>query len=478
MSVRVRYAPSPTGLQHIGGARTALFDFLLAKAKGGTFVLRIEDTDQERSKKEFEDAMIEDLKWCGLDYDEGPDKPGEYGPYRQSERKDIYKKYADQLLAEGKAYYCFLTSSELEELTAKAEAEKKAPHAYHGKYRDLPVEEAKAKVAAGEEHVLRYKNPQKTYSFKDLVRGEVTYGPDMIGDFVIVRSNGMAVYNFCCVVDDWLMKISHVIRAEEHLNNTLRQLIIYEGLGAEAPTFVHCSLLVGEDRQKLSKRHGATSVSQYKDENYLPQALMNYLCLLGWSHPSETDIFTLDEVASVFDTDRFNKSPALYDVTKLQFFNGQHLRKLPTSELVPYLSAGLDSAHGFFSQSAEWQETVCEFFKEKINLPSEFSPLLDVLLEVNLPENDEVKDVRTWETTPTIVEYVGVELKKLQDSGADSVTAEDFSNWMSHLKKELKIKGKPLFKGLRVALTGQAEGPDLKVIIPLTSMEILSKRFS
>jgi len=476
MTVRVRFAPSPTGYLHIGGARTALYSYLFAKANNGKFILRVEDTDLERSKREYEEAQIEDLKWCGIDYDEGPDKPGEYGPYRQSERKEIYNKVSQQFIDEGKAYYCFLTSEELEELTAKAEAEKKAPHAYHGKYRDLDLAEAKKRIEAGEEYVVRFKNPGKTWSIKDHVRGDVSWPVDMVGDFVIMRSNGMPVYNFCCVVDDALMKITHVIRAEEHLNNTCRQLMIYEAMGEKAPEFAHCSLLIGEDRQKLSKRHGATSVTQYKEMGYIPGAMVNYLTLLGWSHPDETDIFDVNKLEN-FELKRMSKSPAMYDIIKLNFFNEQYLRALPQEELVSGLekAAGADSV--FNKQNAEWKNSFAELFKEKIQLFNEVNEKVDSLLASSVDKDSEgYKEVYAWETTPAIHEYVKAELDRLSEEGVEFVSAETFSGWMNHIKKEMKIKGKPLFMGLRVVLTGQQHGPDLKAAIPLTPLKTLRAR--
>jgi glutamyl-tRNA synthetase len=477
MTVRVRFAPSPTGYLHIGGARTALYSYLFAKANGGKFILRIEDTDLERSKREYEESQIEDLLWCGITHDEGPDKPGEYGPYRQSERKEIYQEIADKFIAEGKAYYCFLTSEELEELTTKAEAEKIAPHAYHGKYRDLDINEAKKRIEAGDEYVIRFKNPGKTWSIKDHVRGDVSWPVDMVGDFVIMRSNGMPVYNFCCVVDDALMKITHVIRAEEHLNNTCRQLMIYEGMGMTPPEFAHCSLLVGEDRQKLSKRHGATSVTQYKELGYIPEAMVNYLTLLGWSHPDETDIFNVNDLGELFKLDRMSKSPAMYDIKKLNFFNEQYLRALPVEELI----AGLENAAGkdsvFAKQDAAWKNSFAELFREKIQLFTEVNEKVDSLLSDTMDKESEgFKEVYAWETTPAIHEYVKSQLAELDAAGNEFVDAETFSGWMNHLKKEMKIKGKPLFMGLRVVLTGQQHGPDLKAAIPLTPLKTLIAR--
>ncbi len=476
MSVRVRFAPSPTGLLHIGGARTAMYCYLIAKAQGGQFVLRIEDTDLERSKKEYEEKMIDDLKWLGIVYDEGPEKGGKFGPYRQSERLDLYKDLAWKLVKEGKAYPCFLTKEELDALTEKAIAEKNAPHTYHGQYRDLAPEEAQKRIDAGDEFVIRFKNHQKTYTFNDLVRGEVTFGPDMVGDFVILRSTGMPVYNFCCVIDDWKMEMTHVIRAEEHLPNTLRQLMIYEALGAEPPIFCHVSLLIGHDRQKLSKRHGATSVTQYRDQHYLPQALNNYLCLLGWSHPEERDIFQLEDIIPVFDLNRFNKSAALYDIQKLNFFNQQHLKLKSGPELVTHILEVLPKDHPFRAFDSAKQEKVALFFVEKVQLVTEFEQQLDVLFKAQLESNEEVAEVESWETTGLIRDYIKSQVEVLMADGVQNASSDTFNEWLGYIKKEMKIKGKPLFKGLRVVLTTQAEGPDLKEIIPLTPMAILKDR--
>jgi len=477
MSVRVRFAPSPTGLLHIGGARTALYCQLYALANNGSYILRIEDTDLERSKREFEQKMIEDLAWCGVFHNEGPDKPGDFGPYRQSERIELYRELAQKLVDEGKAYPCFLTDEELEELTERAKAEKKAPHAYHGKYRDLDLTEAKRRIDSGETHVIRFKNPMKKFTFTDIVRGEVTFPEDMVGDFVIMRSNGMPVYNFCCTIDDWKMEMTHVMRAEEHLNNTLRQLMIYEALNVVPPQFAHCSLLVGEDRQKLSKRHGATSVVQYKEQNYLPQALMNYLCLLGWSHPDELDVFNMEDIVPIYDLSRFSKSPALYDIEKLNHFNGEHMRKLSSEQLLAYLLPTLSLDHPVHGQTHEWQIRCFEFFKEKINTPKELPEHLNVLFSTDLTLSDEAKEIESWETTSQIKDFVQAEVKRIASSGAKFLTEDEFKSFTDHCKKELKIKGKQLFKGMRFVLTGMTEGPDLKVIIPLTPVETLLKRF-
>lgn len=473
MTVRVRFAPSPTGYLHIGGARTALYSYLFAKAKGGKYILRVEDTDLERSKREFEEAQIADLKWLGITHDEGPDCGGDFGPYRQSERMQMYKDIAWDFVERGLAYPCFLTSEELEELTEKANAEKAAPHKYHGKYRDLALEEAKKKIEEGVEYVIRFKNPGKTWEFTDLVRGHVKFPEDMVGDFVIIRSNGMPVYNFCCVVDDHKMGMTHVFRAEEHLNNTCRQLMIYEALGAKVPEFAHVSLLVGEDRQKLSKRHGATSVTQYKEMGYLPEAVTNYLCLLGWSHPDETDIFDVNELGELFDYTRFSKSSAMYDIKKLNFFNEQWLRKLDDSVIAEGFSKELDADSDFNKQSAEWKTKFAGLMKEKVQLYSDIKEHLPIFFDAAADEDEQYKEAISWETTPQVKEYLATQVNELS---SDFITEEQVGEWMNYLKKELKIKGKPLFMGMRVCLTGRAHGPDLKTVVALTPISIIKER--
>ena len=366
MTVKVRFAPSPTGRLHIGGVRTALYCYLYAKAQGGRSVLRIEDTDTERGKEEYEQALKEDLKWLGLRFDEGP--------YRQSERKDIYGEAAQGLVKKGKAYPCFLSPEELESLTNRAKEEKRPPHFYHGRFRDLPPKEAAERAASGEKHTIRFKNPQKAWILKDVVRGKVRWEKEMVGDFVIIRTGGMPVYNFCCVVDDILMEITHVIRASDHLNNTLRQLLLYEALGETPPAFAHCSILVGKDGKKLSKRDGAMAVSQYREEGYLPTALLNYLCLLGWGHPERKDVFDPHTLGKAFSLDRLTRPEALYDRAKLDFINGQHLRSLGDDKLVDLITKALGPEHPFHGQGLEWKQKACRLFVGRINKPGENHP--------------------------------------------------------------------------------------------------------
>ena len=471
MTVRVRFAPSPTGYLHIGGLRTALYNFLLAKSMGGTFILRIEDTDEERSSIEYEKAQRESLQWGGVNWDEGP--------IRQSERTEIYQKYALKLLDEGKAFYCFCSEQELAEMKERAVRKNRPPH-YDGRYRNYPREEALARIAAGERPVVRFKAPLRPYVLQDLVRGRVVFPENMVGDFVIMRSNSRPVYNFCCVVDDLTMKITHVVRGEDHLSNTVRQLMLYEALGVEGselPQFAHVSLLIGRDRQKLSKRHGVVSVDHYREQGFLPQALANYLCLLGWSHPQEKEVFTLEEISSLFTPERFTKAAAIYDIDKLRYINGQHLRGLSGEKLWEQCQGVIPRDHAFYQQSQDWQRSCLSFFQQQMQLTSDLPHLLNDLLSTEVGEcGGELAEILAWPSTPSIIDYLKAEVGQLRAQGKEFASAQDFETWSQHIKKNLQIKGKALFKGMRLALTARAHGPELKELIPLTPLRILKGR--
>lgn len=474
MTVRVRFAPSPTGYLHIGGARTALYNYLFAKKMKGTFILRIEDTDLERSKREYEELQRDDLAWLGLIHDEGPDKPNpKYAPYRQSERLDIYMKYALELIEKGHAYYDFCTDEELEAMKEAAMAENRDPH-YSGIWKDPSMHaEALSKIAAGEKGAIRFRAPQKDYELVDGVKGSVTYPKGMVGDFVIVRSSGLPVYNYCCVIDDWLMDITHVIRGEDHLNNTVRQLMIYEALGAKIPEFAHVSLLIGQDRQKLSKRHGATSVNLYREDKYFPEAMNNYLTLLGWSHPNEVDIFTKEEIQDIFDISRFSASSAMYDIEKFKWVNGQHLRKMDNEQLIAKIEE-LPDTEFFKTQSNEWKVAALERYKQDVQFITEIPKLIhEQILSTEIEKTEALTEILSWETTPKIIDYIS---SQVENYAAPFISEADLNLWMDHVKKELGIKGKPLFQGVRATLTGHDHGPDLKVLIPLTPVEVIRRR--
>lgn len=474
MTVRVRFAPSPTGNLHIGGARTALYNYIYAKAADGKYILRIEDTDQERSTKEFEKSQIADMAWLGLTHDEGPGVGGEFGPYHQSERMDIYQNYTYKLIEAGKAFYDFCSDEELEAMAEKNKSEGTAP--YTGKWKDPKNwDEARDRVSVGEKAPVRFLVPDVDVSFTDYVRGEVKFPKGMVGDFVIMRSNGMPTYNFCNVIDDYLHQITHVIRGEDHVNNTLRQVMIYQAIGVEPPKFAHVSLLIGEDRQKLSKRHGATSVKQYREEGYLPEALSNYLCLLGWSHPEQKDVFTIDEISKkeIFTLDRFSKAHAVYDIEKLKYINSQHIKNMDAETLLKRASEFLNKDSFFHQQSREWQQRFLNLYQDKIHLFPELNEKMNEVLSESVERTADLLDILSWESSDNIKKYIQSELGKLT---SEFVNEDIFSAWMDYCKNELKIKGKQLFMGLRGVLTGHDHGPDLKILIPLTPVAVLKKR--
>ncbi|MCK4409590.1 MAG: glutamate--tRNA ligase, partial [Candidatus Eisenbacteria sp.] len=363
-NIRVRFAPSPTGHLHVGGARTALFNWLFARREGGKFIVRIEDTDRARSTEESERAVLEDLAWLGLTWDEGPGIDGGHGPYRQSERLDIYREHAERLLAESKAFHCYCTDEELEEKRKKALAEGSVPQ-YDGACRDLTDTERRQLEDGGRSPVVRFRAPLQDVAVSDLVRGAIVFKKEMLGDFIILRSDGRPTYNFAVVVDDALMEISHVIRAEEHLPNTMRQVLIYEALGYELPVFAHVSLIVDKDRSKLSKRRGATSVAEFRDQGYLPGGLINYLALLGWSPPDGEEVMSVAELAEKFELERVSPSPAAFDEDKLNWVNSHHLREEPLAD-VAALAVRFAETHGLIEPDFDRFEAMVDLAREGV----------------------------------------------------------------------------------------------------------------
>ncbi len=476
---RVRFAPSPTGYLHVGGARTALFCYLFAKNTGGQFVLRVEDTDQERSTEESMKMQLSDIHWLGLKYDEGITYPelkevGEYGPYRQSQRLDIYKEQADKLIASGHAYYCFLTEEEIEK--QKEEATKAGrPPQVNSPYREWTLDQAKAEIDKGKSAVVRFKVPKEKTEFvlNDLVRGEVKFPSDMVGDFVLLRSGGMPVYNFCCAIDDALMKITHVFRAEEHLSNTVRQMMIYEALGLPVPQFGHVSIILGGDRQKLSKRHGATSVHDYAERGYLPEAMNNFIALLGWSSPKGQEILSMNEMIEQFSVDRLNPAAAVFDETKLKWVNSQHLRALAHDELWDRLQPHFSKAGLEFSGDKDWQSRSLEVFKTNMEVLADAVELYRPLAEGPMQIDESANQTFEWDSTRKVVET----WKSLvEDHPRDTITEEEFGDLQNKVKDMAGVKGKELFMPIRVAVIGKPQGAELKILVPLMNKKQLIDR--
>jgi nondiscriminating glutamyl-tRNA synthetase len=465
----------------VGGARTALYNYLFAKKHGGKFILRIEDTDEARSTEEFIRMQMDDLKWLGLDWDEGPEYKtlkdiGPYGPYRQSKRLDIYKKYADQLMDSGRAYYCFLSDTEIE-VQRQAAMKSGRPPQVNSPYRNWTREKAMEKIEKGDKPVVRFKvkdEEKRDYILKDLVRGDVKFPSDMVGDFVLLRASGMPVYNFCCVVDDALMKMTHIFRAEDHLSNTLRQMMIYDELGFKQPEFGHISLILGADKQKLSKRHGASSCYEYMTGGYLPEALNNFIALLGWSSPNAQEILSMKEMIEQFHYDRLHSAPAVFDPTKLQWVNSQHLRALPEEELWRRVEPVLAAAGLKLPTDMAWRLRALSVYKTGMNTLNDaveaFRPLSETPIDISSPE---AQEVFSWPSTKVVVEAWR---KGVEQSSSDYMSEEQFNKLQDKIKDEQNVKGKHLFQPIRVAIIGKPHGTELKMLVPLLHKNTLVSR--
>lgn len=468
---RLRFAPSPTGSLHVGGARTALYNYLYAKHHGGTFVLRLEDTDQERSTHESAESMMKDLSWLHLIADEGVmtdlQEKGDFGPYRQSERLAIYETYIKQLLDQGLAYYCFMTDAEVAQQKEQA---KVAGVTYRpvSPDRDLDVQTALTRIQAGEQATVRFKvdDSQAAYHFCDLIRGDIQLPTQMVGDFVLVRSDGMPVYNFACVVDDAFMKITHVFRGEEHLSNTLKQMMLYQALGWTAPAFGHLSIILDEDRKKLSKRHLSASCGELRQQGFLPDAVNNALALLGWSHPEAKEIFTLDEMIKVFSIDRIHASSAAYDLDKLRWINTRYIHSLSVDELVTEIRPWVPEQ---WLEDPRWQEIVGLFqnelatFGEISEFFGYFSPdyTLDSQSIEFLKSQPDLSVIQSW---LTFLEQ------------ASEVDSQTFKQQLKLIGEHTTRKGKSLFMPLRIAISGRMQGPELPKLVNLFSHEQLKQR--
>lgn len=465
--IRVRFAPSPTGLLHVGNARTALFNWLYARQKGGVFILRIEDTDRERSAEEYEHKLIKDLRWLGLNWDEGPDVGGNFGPYRQSQRLDIYASYTQRLLEEGNAYHCFCSAEDLEQERKKGLEAGTTP-VYSGKCRNLAREKVQARLVAGEEASIRLKTPgQGILSIADLIRGEVSFDLALVGDPVLVRSNGLPAYNYVVVIDDHLMQISHVIRGEDHLANTVRQVLTFQALGYPLPQYAHLSMVMGEDNARLSKRHGATAVDQFGKDGILPQALFNYLALLGWSPPDGQEVLSTAKVLRYFSLDRVSRSAAIFDYGKLHWLNRQHMKALPPLEMAekaaPFLQASGYLPEAMSPAHWTWVEQAVSTLIERVDTFAGLSEIFALLFDFSLTELDQ--DEKDSLRTECATRVLGVFAQKLDN--IESLDYETFAALTQEIKAETGCKGRELFHPLRLALTGRSSGLDLDKLIPL-----------
>lgn len=475
--VRVRYAPSPTGNLHIGNARTALFNYLFAKHYGGEFILRIEDTDFKRNKEEGERSQLQYMKWLGLEYDEGIYKEGKFGPYRQSERLEIYKEYAEKLLAENKAYKCYMTAEELE-----AEREEQIanglPPRYSGKHANLTKEEQEQFEKEGRKPSIRIRVPQdRTYAFDDMVKGHLSFEGKDFGDFVILKNDGVATYNFCVAIDDHLMEISHVLRGDDHVSNTPKQLVVYEALGFEPPKFGHMTLIVNESKRKLSKRDESIIqfIEQYDSLGYLPEAIFNFIALLGWSPEGEEEIFTIDEFAKIFDEKRLSKSPAFFDNQKLTWINNQYIKKQPLERIVnlslPFLVKEGVVTEEEIVANKEWFDKLIALYQPQMSYGAEIVELTSLFFKEDLKFGEEEQELLDLETSKTVFASL---VSKLE--GLVEFSSENIKSIIKEVQTETGVKGKNLFMPIRVATTGQMHGPELNVSLELLGKEKVLNR--
>ena len=475
--IRVRFAPSPTGMLHIGGARTALFNWAWARHAGGAFVLRIEDTDPERSRPEYETAILEGLRWLGLDWDEGPDVGGPYGPYRQSERRAGYDEAAERLIAEGHAYRCFCTAERLAELRAGLEAAGETPR-YDGLCRGVDPAEAERRAAAGEPSVVRFRVPEGTTRFPDAIRGDVAFENAEVDDWILVRTDGSPTYNFVVVLDDTAMEITHVLRGEEHLTNTPKQVLLYRALGLEPPGFAHLPLMLGKDKKKLSKRTGDTSLQDYRDKGYPPEAVLNFLSLQGWALDGETEVFTADELVARFEPGDVSKSGAVFDPEKFLWMAGEHLRaddvERVADRAAPFLvAAGHATADEIAPGGARraWYLAAVSAVQERIRLYSELPERLAWLFVDDDAVDYDPKAEKGARKHDGFREHLAAYRDWLApriESGVDADgTRAATKDWVG----ERGLKMPVLFQPLRCALTGEPGGPDLFDVMALLGPE-------
>lgn len=475
--VRVRYAPSPTGHLHIGNARTALFNYLYARSTGGKFIIRIEDTDKKRNIEGGEESQLKYLQWLGIDWDESTDKPGEYGPYRQSERNHIYEQYLNELLESGQAYKCYCTEEELEAEREAQSASGQMPR-YSGKCRNLTKEDQEKLAAEGRKPSIRFRVPAgKVYSFNDIVKEDVSFESDGIGDFVIAKKDGTPTYNFAVAVDDYLMKITHVLRGEDHISNTPKQLMIFEALGWEAPVYGHMTLIVNESRKKLSKRDESIIqfIEQYEALGYLPEALFNFIALLGWSPKGEEELFSKEEFIEIFDPERLSTSSALFDNQKLTWMNNQYMKNLELAQVVelslPHLISAGKLDENMSDEQREWASRVISLYQEQMSFGAEIVELSEMFFKTDLEYNEEAKAVLEEEQVPEVLQAFLNEIEALE-----KYEAAEIKTSIKAVQKSTGHKGKKLFMPIRVAVTGQTHGPELPNAIELLGKDTVKHR--
>ncbi len=472
--VRVRYAPSPTGHLHIGNARTALFNYLFARHYQGDFIIRIEDTDGKRNIEDGEKSQLENLAWLGMDWDESPDQPGSFGPYRQSERREIYLPYIQDLLDRDLAYRCYATEEELEAEREAQRARGEMPH-YGGMCAHLTPEQEQAFIDEGRDYVIRFRVPKDhTYTFDDMVKGPISFNSDSIsGDFVILKRDGMPTYNFAVAVDDHLMEISHVLRGDDHIANTPKQLMIYEAFDWQAPVFGHMTLITnGMTGKKLSKRDETILqfIEQYRDLGYLPEAMFNFIALLGWSPVGEEEIFSQKELIELFDETRLSRSPAAFDVKKLEWINNHYVKALDLDELtqkaIPYLIKEGAITEEIAKTRYEWIKHIVGLYQPQMSYISEIVSLSSLFFTTDIQIDDAAKEVLSEPSARVVIEAFQDAVKETTTWDVDTIKA-----LIKSVQKETQVKGKALFMPIRISVSGQMHGPELSETIVLLGKE-------
>ncbi len=471
--IRTRFAPSPTGFMHIGGVRTALFSYLIAKHNNGSFILRIEDTDQTRYVEGSIEVIYNTLRDLGLNWDEGPDIGGKYGPYVQSERKNNYLKYAQQLIDEGQAYYCFCNEDRLEDLK-KIANNKKIPYKYDGKCRELNINEVQKRIEEGEKYVIRFQMPRtgKTI-FDDKVYGKITVHNIELEDLIIIKSDLMPTYNFANIIDDHEMDITHIVRGNEFVSSTPKYVLIYQAFGWNIPEFIHLPVIKKEkdSDKKLSKRDGDATVEILKEKGYLNESIINMLALTGWSPGNEKEIFSLNELIEVFDISGISKGNAIFDVDKLNWFNNNYIRKLSIKELCQLTIPYLQKSYDLTEKSSLWLEKLVSIYQEQLSYGAEIIELTKLFFEEELEYDKEALDYLQTIDTKAVISTLKEEIIKINDWNEENIVKA-----INNIKEKTGIKGKPLFMPIRICVSGKMHGPELPMTIFLLGKEKLIKR--
>ena len=465
MKSRTRFAPSPTGFMHIGNLRTAIFEYLVAKHDGGDFILRIEDTDQNRKVDGAIDFIYNTLKLCNMDIDEGPNNEGKFGPYIQSERLDLYKKYAEELVTSGHAYRCFCTEETLTAMREEAD-KRKVPFMYDGRCSHLTEEEIKEKMDAGMPYVIRQKMPKYGVSVvHDVVYGDVRVENKVLEDQILLKSDGYPTYNFANVIDDHLMEITHVIRGNEYLAQTPKYNLLYEAFGWNPPTYIHVPMVLGEDGNKLSKRNGDASFMDLYNEGYLPEAIVNYLVLLGWSPSENKEVYSMEELIKAFDMNRISKSPSSYDIKKLRWFNAKYIKALSDEDYLkfvrPFLTLDVSD------KSEEWINKLLLIYKYHLYFYKEINDLVTIFFNDNINISEEnMEFLNSDEIIPKVIECYRNELEALEEWNVDNI-----ANVINVVKEKTGVKGKLLYMPIRIKISGVEHGPELPDEIYLIGKE-------